>query len=589
MDLKLAPHARIERYHAAGHWGDGGLHEFLARNASTTPDQIAIIDPADREDFAPGPPVEMTYADTWFAVDRLGKIFQEMGLESGDLIAIQLPQIVEAPIAILAAARAGLMICLLPPYWQRQEIISSLTCVAPRAILSWSGCETPENNSASQNRMESLREVAAALPSIRFLLAIGDEVPDGIVPLGNFALDAQRHRQNNPDDKAGTSAKEASNPSDADALVAITWPNSIGGPRLALARSHNELKATGLEIAEKASINDGTRLLCPYPLTSFAALGTFLAPWVLSGGCLVLQRAFDVSCFIQLLSTDEFSFSAIPANIEQKVVSAIQQSSTPINLDTLGVIRDLRTGSSRLVAPDLSATVMLDILNISDLALSAKVRTGSGQISVPAIWRSHTSASSAPMLETHLAPARPDDAPGVAELFIRSPMTPSASVGGDGGAFAPLQEAEGFVACGLFARKSGKQFIPIAPVTSDHVTFGNLSLQLAELKSLYGAWENAAAVEIKLRRDAIMGQRVTAHIKLHDDQNNASAEDFKRYLIRAGASAQMMPDEVIFKSELASQTPPPASEASAPLPASPNSPDPLDVMQHLDETIANTG
>ena len=554
MGLKLTSSARTKRYEAAGFWGEGCLHDFMARNALISPKALALVDPPDREKFAQGAPVALNMAETLFAAQRLGLIFERLGLEAGDLLAIQLPQIVEAPVAIVAAARAGLMVCLLPPHWGRREMLSALGPVAPRAVLSWGA---PEREGPA--RLEALREIALALPSIRFLLAIGEDVPDGIVPLGAFALDAQRRARRNGTQAQGGLAK--SDPSEANDVVTVTWPSSGPANVRAFARSHNELKATGLGIVDAAGLDDGARLVCPFPLSSYPSIGAFFIPWLLCQGCLVFHRAFSLGGFAAALAEAPTAFTAIPARIEREVLAALTDGEADaISLDCLGVLRDPRIASSHAEMPQAGAPPLLDILNLGDLALYAEMRTASGQISVPNTRGSNTGVKPPPLVETHMAPPRPDDAPGAAELFVRSPMTPSAAVGGDGAVFSALADADGFVAAGLLARKAKRRFVPSAIASPDHVVHGGLTLDLADLKSLYAGWGPATGVRLQTIADDIMGNRLGVSLHVAPDVKSVSADQFRDFLTAQGAGAHMIPDEIRF---IGDPSPPPAPPPAA--------------------------
>jgi len=538
MGLKLTTSKRITSYETAGFWGEGCLHDFLVRNALASPKSLALIDPPDREDFAQGKPVALTTEDTLFATERLGLIFDQLGLEAGDLIAIQLPQIVEAPIAILAAARAGLMVCLLPSHWGRREMLRALGPVAPRAILSWAAPAGQD-----QSRLEALREVASSLPSIRFLLAIGREAPDGIAPLGAFAFDAQQRAKRDGAEPAEANGKL--DQSDANDVVMVTWSTTMTGATRALARSHNELKATGLGIVDAVNLGDGSRILCPFALSTYASIGTFFIPWLLCGGCLAFHRAFDLAGFLKTVAEAPTAFCAIPARLEDPLLAALaDQKTDAFPLGCLGVVRDPIVTSPQVQMPQDLSFPLLDILNLNDLALHAELRTASGQISVPNIRTSNTSSRPPPLLETHLAPPRADDAPGAAELFVRSPMTPSAAVGGKAGLFSVMQDADGFVAAGLIARKSKRRFVPSAVSRPRYAVHGGLYLDLDDLKTLYSAWPSAASVNIDLVADAILGFRLKVSLQLDPSSAPATVEDFRAYLRSAGAGEHMVPDDI---------------------------------------------
>ncbi len=56
----------------------------------------------------------MTYGQVVQAIDSLALKFIELGVKQDDVIVVQLPNIVELPITILAAVRAGAIVSPIP-------------------------------------------------------------------------------------------------------------------------------------------------------------------------------------------------------------------------------------------------------------------------------------------------------------------------------------------------------------------------------------------------------------------------------------------------------------------------------------------
>ncbi|ODV62248.1 acetate--CoA ligase ACS2 [Ascoidea rubescens DSM 1968] len=74
------------------------------RHAFNTPDKVAIIYEADEETESP---VKLTYADLLSEVSKVAAILSDWGVKKGDRVAIYLPMIPAAIIAILAVVRLG--------------------------------------------------------------------------------------------------------------------------------------------------------------------------------------------------------------------------------------------------------------------------------------------------------------------------------------------------------------------------------------------------------------------------------------------------------------------------------------------------
>ncbi|MCX8113234.1 MAG: acetate--CoA ligase [Bacteroidia bacterium] len=97
----VPPHVYIRWF------ADGSLnaaYNCVDRHAARTPDRIALIwEPDDPK----APPVKLTYQALQAEVQRFAGVLKHLGVEQGDRVAIYLPMIPEAIIAMLACARIG--------------------------------------------------------------------------------------------------------------------------------------------------------------------------------------------------------------------------------------------------------------------------------------------------------------------------------------------------------------------------------------------------------------------------------------------------------------------------------------------------
>ncbi|MEY3008249.1 MAG: Short-chain-fatty-acid--CoA ligase, partial [Pseudomonadota bacterium] len=94
---------RIAQYTEKGWWGQTTLADRFQHNAATYPDRAALIDPPDREDWTTGSPSRLSYRDLNNAVEIWVGRFKSAGLSAGDIIVIQLPNIHELVVLLLAS------------------------------------------------------------------------------------------------------------------------------------------------------------------------------------------------------------------------------------------------------------------------------------------------------------------------------------------------------------------------------------------------------------------------------------------------------------------------------------------------------
>jgi non-ribosomal peptide synthetase component E (peptide arylation enzyme) len=149
---------------------------LLRRRARQRPNATALVDPPNREVLGLGRPRSLTYREADAAVDALASFFIELGLEPGDRIAVQLPNVIEAPLTLLTAWRAGLTVAMLPLLWRGVEIGKICEAVEPKALVGVA-------EFAGERNAEMLREIAVAHLSVRFVLGFGAGLPDGVASL----------------------------------------------------------------------------------------------------------------------------------------------------------------------------------------------------------------------------------------------------------------------------------------------------------------------------------------------------------------------------------------------------------------------
>ena len=155
---------------------------LLRRRAEHYPDALALADPPNRDGLGLGASRSFTYREADSRVDALAQFFIALGLVPGDCIAIQLPNIAEQPLTMLAAWRAGLTVVMLPALWRRMEIAKVCAELKPRALIGAGGA-------TSESPIETLRVIAASEVSVRFVLGFGRDLPDGVMSLDE-ALEA---------------------------------------------------------------------------------------------------------------------------------------------------------------------------------------------------------------------------------------------------------------------------------------------------------------------------------------------------------------------------------------------------------------
>jgi acyl-CoA synthetase (AMP-forming)/AMP-acid ligase II len=110
-DTLLTPEL-IETYTAAGYWTDTTLADVFRRNARETPDKVAYIDGRS----------EVTWGALWRISGEVASGLARRGVSRGDVVAVQLPNLVEFVYVLTAVVRLGAVFCQFPPDYRAREI-----------------------------------------------------------------------------------------------------------------------------------------------------------------------------------------------------------------------------------------------------------------------------------------------------------------------------------------------------------------------------------------------------------------------------------------------------------------------------------
>jgi hypothetical protein len=250
------------------------LDSVFRRNVLMQPGALALADPPDRAASIGGAPRRFNYAEADAAVSRLARQLKAIGLPEQAVVAIQLPNTVEAIITLLAVTRAGMIAMPLPMLWRRSDLVTALREIAPRAFITTTkmGDERPA---------EIACEVAAELFTLGFPCAFGSDVPDGVIPLD---LDVRTPGDSEPfPPLRGTSPRN---------FAIATFDASSQGP-YAVARTHSQWLAAGFAVTMEANIASGDNIVSTLPPASLAGIASALIPWLMVGGTLQLSHGFS--------------------------------------------------------------------------------------------------------------------------------------------------------------------------------------------------------------------------------------------------------------------------------------------------------
>jgi len=161
------PPERTARYRAAGWWTDEVLGDWLERVARAAPGRVALRQ---------GPRI-LSYADLRRCVRALARGLDRLGVAKGDVVAVQLPNLVEFVVAYLAIASRGAVMQTVHMPYRGAEIESLLGHSGAVAVI----CMARAKDYAAADLVLELRK---RLPRLAHVITVGR------APAGAIAFDA---------------------------------------------------------------------------------------------------------------------------------------------------------------------------------------------------------------------------------------------------------------------------------------------------------------------------------------------------------------------------------------------------------------
>jgi acyl-CoA synthetase (AMP-forming)/AMP-acid ligase II len=514
----------IERYRASGAWGAQTLLDTFAAHVLRHSSSPAVTDPPNRSALVGTEPRRLTWAELGAAVDALATELLRRGVQTDDVVLVQLPNVWELPAVFLAVARAGGIISPLPMQWQSSELRHVAETTDARVYI---GAESFKGT----DYLAIARDVAS-----------GSELDDLI---GLSQLTAMASAQ------ADTAALEARRPG-ADDVFSLCWTSGTEIDPKGCPLTHNNWRFLGTRLLELLAIPEGGRLLVTPPLVNMAGVGTSLVPWLLCGGNLVLHHPLDMDLLLDQMGEGAAFTLLVPALLNM----IVKRSETErLGIGSFGTIA---TGSAPPSAHSLEQFRRLfgiEVVNLWGQNEGTVLIAGAMDIPSPALradhfpwwgkegidWPSGVHGVDVKILDEE---GQQLDEPGdVGELVYRSPSVfPGYYRRPDLTALAFTEE--GFFRTGDLFRIIDDSHVAFFDRKKDIIIRGGVNISAAEIENLalgHPDILDAAAVAVP---DEIMGERVCLFVVPRDQANAPGLEDIVSFIADQGVAAYKLPERL---------------------------------------------
>jgi mycobactin salicyl-AMP ligase len=491
---------------------------LLRRRARQRPDALALCDPPNTEALKLGRSHRYSFAEADAAVDALASFFVEIGLEPGDRIAVQLPNLALQPLTLLAAWRAGLSVAVLPMLWRGYEIGKVCETLEPKALIGVSSF-------AGAMPAEELCRVAVPHVSVRFVLAFGQDLPDGVASLDEAIL-------------ARPGAKPlVPRPRHGPAL--ITFTARADTPFIPVYRGEDELLAQGAMTVLALSLDSRDVILNPYPLTGPAGLALALAPWLISGAVLAQHQPFDYAVFVEQMLATGATVTALPSPVLEQLAKDRVLEERRCSLRRIGAV--WTTFEHTLPLSLGTGALLFDLYPLGDLAsvvLRRETRLAHSPLRLGPV-KITEDGDSAVFVETQLRKETPEAREG--EVLLRGPVVPGGARKG------PLfPDNAGFVATGQPAeiKEDGVAQSLLLAHDAELLHHGGFAIAASELDGLYQAFPGFLDAACFTLPDPLLGDRIFAAVSPKPEEP-VSLDEFIAFLEGRRIAPYKFPDKLL--------------------------------------------
>jgi acyl-CoA synthetase (AMP-forming)/AMP-acid ligase II len=512
--MKTSPSSRIDALSASGLWGSDTLHSLLATHAANKPEALAVKDQPNREELTGDAPCALSWSELDAASENLAVQLQRAGLEEGDAVVVQLPNIAELMVVYYAVSKIGAVVSPVPVQYGAHELQMLAGALDAAYMIS-----------IGRLRDVQLADAArAALPKARVLEFGAD-----------LALDT----------RPGAACQRPDE--DPNRILSICWTSGTTGTPKGVPRSHNMWVATGHTSIAAGSMNSDDILLNPFPLVNMAALGGFMFPAAILGAAIVLHQPLDPALFLGQMQKEKITFTIAPPALLNQLAKAPEMWK---QFD-FGSLRRIGSGSAPL-APSMIATFRddygVEIVNFYGSNEGISLFSTPEDAPQPEV-RASMFSRPAPgaLIETRVVD--PESGAEITGEGERGELLISGATVFDG-YFSHSNEdvfsADGYFRTGDLVEicGDGNRFYRIVGRCKDIINRGGMKISPVELDVALEHHPSLVEAAVCAYPDERLGEKICACLVLQADTEPPSLAELQQFLLEKGFAKFKLPERI---------------------------------------------
>jgi acyl-CoA synthetase len=506
---KMHPPERIAHYVEQGSWTTDTVQQLFADRVAEYGDQLAAVDAPNKSELVDLDGQRASWNSIAAQVEQLAAVLLANGIGEGDVLAVQLPNIVELIVVYMAAWRVRAIISPLPVQYRRHELVELGVIGAINAFLT-------SDRIGKRQAAEDVVSMQSEIPTLATILYYGPGEVRGAVSIADaiLALDAEQ--------TAGVAAYADSHPVDPNDCITICWTSGTESRPKGVPRAHYEWLVMSWDTVYSPNLTHESRILNPFPMVNMAGINGMLLPWLRVGCVMVQHQPFDLEVFLRQITDEQITYTLAPPAV---LALLLQKEELLANAD-LSTLRQIGSGSVPLqewmvrgwhdrygiaiinfFGSNEGISLMTDVKLMTDPAQRAAFfpRYGGGRVwSFPAAQH------------TEIKLIDPDtgaeiDLPGKAgEFRLRGPSLFSGYL--DAANVASPFDEDGYLKTGDMFVIDGpnQEFLRYVDRAKDLIIRGGMNVAPAELETMIASHPAVAEVAVVGYPDDVLGEKVCA-------------------------------------------------------------------------------
>ncbi|WP_308216753.1 AMP-binding protein [Streptomyces fragilis] len=272
---------RMAEYRRRGWWRDETFLDDLRRQARERPRKLAVAGRRLEEARTD----TLDYAELSRLTDRFAGALLELGVQRGDVVAVQLPNRWEMVPLLFACMAVGAVICPIAPACQEEELRHRLTLTEARVCITvaeWEGCALAQ----------CVQELGRELP-LEHVVVVGGSGPEGTVDFHDHFV--QVHwEQRRAADLEGRQLRP-------DEPFVVLFTSGTTGYSKGVVHSQNTVHSGVRGYVDTFLLRDDLVAAVTTPLVHYSGLGQGVLAGVMLGGTIAFQDGPDHAGLLDLV------------------------------------------------------------------------------------------------------------------------------------------------------------------------------------------------------------------------------------------------------------------------------------------------